>query len=131
MLAMAHPASRLHNPSFLADLQEDGKPVISPRRFAALLNIELQQLAELAHVHRNTVSQRPESAQLQEYLRAAVRVLTAAIEVSEEDVSKTIYWFRNQPIQPLDYKTPELLVSEGKAEQVLHYLQMLDASPIG
>jgi hypothetical protein len=64
--------------AFLAQLQEPGKPIISPLRFAQMLHLEQQKLAELAHVHRNTVSRMPASPRLQDFLRDAVRVLAAA-----------------------------------------------------
>ena len=36
-------------------------PVLSPKRFSQALHIDLQTLAEQAHVHRNTISRAPGS----------------------------------------------------------------------
>ena len=44
---------------FMAPLRDTERvaPIISARRFEAALHIDMQTLARLAHVHRNTVSQ--------------------------------------------------------------------------
>jgi hypothetical protein len=81
ILTNATPADSGFN-AFLAQLQEPGKPIISPLRFAQMLHLEQQKLAELAHVHRNTVSRMPASPRLQDFLRDAVRVLAAAFTLA-------------------------------------------------
>lgn len=49
-----------HFIDFLKD--PDGPaPVLSPKRFSQALHIDLQTLAEQAHVHRNTISRAPGS----------------------------------------------------------------------
>lgn len=42
---------------FMGSLREPDSPdpIISARRFAAALHIDMQTLARLAHVHRNTI----------------------------------------------------------------------------
>jgi uncharacterized protein (DUF2384 family) len=127
---MAHPASKIEFAAFLAGLQEGDELHISPDRFADRLDIEKQQLAELAHVHRNTVSRQPRSPQLQKFLRDSIRVLAAATDLNGSS-KKAAFWFRNQPISEFGYKTPEALVSEGRAEDVLKYIDILDAGPAG
>lgn len=116
--------------AFLSELQEPGRPIISPVRFAQRLNLEQQRLAELAHVHRNSVSRMPSSPRLQDFLREAVRVLAAAFSLAESP-ERALYWFRNHPIRDFDYKTPEVLVSEGKADAVIRYIQSLSAGASG
>jgi len=115
---------------FLAELQEPGRPIISPLRFAQKLNLEQQKLAELAHVHRNTVSRMPASPRLQDFLRDAVRVLAAAFALAGS-ADRALYWFRSHPIQDFDYKTPEVLVSEGRASAVIQYIESLHAGATG
>lgn len=119
---MSTQESTTGSQQFLAGLQDPDGVHISPSSFAKELKISNQELAELAHVHRNTVRHFPHSAQLQSYLREAVRVLSAASELAGNDYLRVIYWFRNWPIQPIEYKTAESLVSEGRAEQVLRYI---------
>jgi hypothetical protein len=75
---MSVTASHADFNAFLAELQEPGRPIISPLRFAQKLDLEQQRLAELAHVHRNTVSRMPASPRLQDFLRNALRVIAAA-----------------------------------------------------
>jgi hypothetical protein len=116
--------------AFLAELQEPGKPLISPVRFAQMLHLEQQKLAELAHVHRNTVSRMPASPRLQDFLRDAVRVLAAAFALAGS-ADRALYWFRSHPIQDFDYKTPEALVSEGRANAVIRYIESLHAGATG
>ncbi len=108
--------------AFLAQLQEPGKPLISPLRFAEMLHLEQQKLAELAHVHRNTVSRMPASPRLLDFLRDAVRVLAAAFTLAGS-ADRALYWFRSHPLQDFNYKTPEALVSEGRANAVIQYIE--------
>ena len=116
--------------TFLTELQEPGRPIISPLRFAQRLDLEQQRLAELAHVHRNTVSRMPASPRLQEYLRNAVRVIAAAFALVGS-TDRALYWFRSHPIGDFDYKTPEALVSEGRADAVIRYIESLGTGASG
>ena len=52
-------------------------PVLSPKRFSQAMHIDLQTLAEQAHVHRNTISRAPGSRGVQDFLREALRVITS------------------------------------------------------
>ena len=115
---------------FVDELQLDDSPLLSPARFAEKLALEQQQLADYAHVHRNTVARLPRSAALQNYMREAVRVIHAAATVSG-DTNKALYWYRNQPLQIFGYKTAAVLVSEGKTDGVLKYLESMDAGASG
>ena len=72
-------------------------PVLSPRRFSQALHIDLQTLAEQAHVHRNTIARAPASRGVQDYLRESLRVIKAATDVSG-DVNKALFWYRNEPL---------------------------------
>lgn len=115
---------------FLLELQEPGQPVISATKFARKLALEHQQLASLAHVHRNTVSRTPESAALQDYLRQSLRVIAAATDLTG-DRDKAIYWFRNAPIGLFGYRTPEAIVSAGETEALIRYIESLGVGSAG
>ena len=95
-----------------------------------MLHLEQQKLAELAHVHRNTVSRMPASPRLQDFLRDAVRVLAAAFTLAGS-TDRAMFWFRSHPIQDFEYKTPETLVSEGRANAVIQYIESLHAGATG
>jgi len=106
------------------------RAVISPKRFAQVFSFDLQSLASAAKVHRNTLSRAPESESIQVYLRASVRVLRAAADVAGS-IDKAIYWYRNHPLPVFDYKTAQQLVSEGRTDDVVRYLQSLQAGFAG
>lgn len=95
-----------------------------------MLHLEHQKLAELAHVHRNTGSRMPASPRLQDFLRDAVRGLAAAFTLAGS-ADRALYWFCSHPIQDFDYKTPEALVSEGRASAVIQYIESLHARATG
>ncbi|EOH6072930.1 DUF2384 domain-containing protein [Burkholderia cenocepacia] len=115
--------------SYLRDADADAVS-ISPRRYISVLRLELQDLAMQAHVHRSTISHAPDSETIQRFLRETLRVLRAATDVSG-DVERAIFWFKNEPLREFDYKTAQTLVSEGRADVVIKYLQMAEAGFLG
>jgi len=90
----------------------------------------MQTLARLAHVHRNTVSHLTRSESIQKYLRAALRVIRAATNISG-DVRSTLFGYRNEPLSTFEYKTAEQLISEGHTEDLPRYVTSLEASASG
>ena len=104
--------------------------MLSPKRFSDVLSIDLQTLAGQAHVHRNTLSRAPASESVQHFMREALRVLRAANDLTG-DVGRAIFWYRNEPLPPFNYKTAEQLVSEGRSEDVLRYVESLEAGAAG
>lgn len=114
---------------FLRD-QEIGASTLSPKRFGDVLSIDVQTLATQAHVHRNTINRAPASESVQKFLREALRVIRAAHDLSG-DVTRAIFWYRNEPLPPFGYKTAEQLVSEGRTEDVLRYVESLEAGAAG
>jgi hypothetical protein len=105
-------------------------PVLSPKRFSQVMHIDLQTLAEQAHVHRNTISRAPGSRGVQDFLREALRVIKAATELNG-DLNKAVFWYRNEPLSVFGYKTAERLVSEGRTDDLLRYLTSLEAGTAG
>jgi hypothetical protein len=115
--------------AFLHD-QEIGPFTLSPQRFGDVLSIDIQTLANQAHVHRNTISRAPASESVQRFLREALRVIRAAHDLSG-NLTRAIFWYRNEPLPPFGYKTAEQLVSEGRTEDVLRYVASLEAGAAG
>jgi uncharacterized protein (DUF2384 family) len=112
---------------FVASLQEPRTPYISPRRVAEALGIQLSRLAEIAGVHRNTLSN-PASERLQDRLRDMIRVIMAATDLTG-DTDRAIYWFRNEPIVTLKRQTAAELVAAGHADAVmLHLAEIVDGA---
>jgi hypothetical protein len=105
-------------------------PTLSPRRFSQVMHIDLQTLAEQAHVHRNTIARAPGSRGVQDFLREALRVIKAAVDLTG-DVNKAVFWYRNEPLSTFGYKTAERLVSEGRTDDLLRYVASLEAGAAG
>jgi hypothetical protein len=109
---------------------ETSAPVLSPKRFSLAMHIDLQTLAEQAHVHRNTISRAPGSRGVQDFLREALRVIKAATDLNG-DLNKALFWYRNEPLSVFGYKTAERLVSEGRTDDLLRYVASLEAGAAG
>ncbi|MDF5950468.1 DUF2384 domain-containing protein [Pseudomonas aeruginosa] len=92
--------------------------------------MDQQTLALRAHVHRNTVRNAPESEKVQAYIRDSVKVLRAVTDMGT-DVTNAIFWFKNEPLSTFGYKTAEEVVSEGKTEQLIAFLQSWEAGAQG
>lgn len=115
---------------FMAYLNPEASPSISPKQFGLVMRIDMQTLAGQAHVHRNTVRLAPDSEAIQSYLREAVRVLRAATDLSGS-IERAIYWFKNHPLPVFDYKTPQDLVSAKRTDALIQYIQSLQAGYTG
>lgn len=115
--------------SFLRDV-ESSPASISPRRYGQVLRLDMQTLATKAHVHRNTLSRAPDAESVQHYLRESLRVVRAAVDISGS-VEEAIFWFKNNPLPAFDYKTPQDLVSEGRTDVLIKYIQSLQAGFAG
>jgi uncharacterized protein (DUF2384 family) len=59
------------------------------------------------------------------------RVLKAATAASGGDATKAERWYLQEQLDTFDRKTPATLVSEGRAEDVLKYIESLEAGPTG
>ncbi|MEC9358638.1 MAG: DUF2384 domain-containing protein [Pseudomonadota bacterium] len=115
----------------LRRLKDDVRPAsISPEKFAEMLDYAVQDIAELTHVHRDTIRNNPYSPNLQRYMHDVIRVLQAAVDL-RGNVDEALFWFRNHPIRDFDRKTADRLVAEGKIDAVLGYLKTLEAGATG
>ena len=118
-----------HFVDFLRETDTPG-PVLSPKRFSQALHIDLQMLAEQAHVHRNTITRAPGSRGVQEFLREALRIIKAATDLNG-DLNKALFWYRNEPLSVFGYKTAERLVSEGRTDDLLRHITSVEAGAAG
>jgi hypothetical protein len=112
------------------EFREPGQVLIRPERFAAALNLQLQELAQLAHVHRTTVSEAPSNARLQGFMRESLQVISAALEVAQ-DRDRAFFWYRNAPIPEFGHRTAEQLVADHKTDAVLAYLRSVRGGSTG
>jgi hypothetical protein len=109
---------------FVQSLQEPRTPYISPKRFSKALGVQVASLASLTGVHRNTL-RNPASDRLQSRMREMIKAITAAAALIG-DISKAIYWYRNEPIAEYGHKTAAELVADGHVEAVVAYLRDLE-----
>lgn len=129
-LAPSSPgATYQHFVDFLRD-PDSPAPVLSPKRFSQAMHIDLQTLAEQAHVHRNTIARAPASRGVQDFLREALRVIKAATDLNA-DLGKALFWYRNEPLSAFGYKTAERLVSEGRTDDLLRYVASIEVGAAG
>ena len=111
-------------------LDESSSLLLSPVKIASALSLQLQELADSAHVHRNTLSSRPQSPKVQALLKNIMRVLSAATETfGDHDIALT--WTRNEPVPAFRHKTAIDLIREGRTEDVISYLDSISAGFIG
>jgi hypothetical protein len=115
---------------FADEFREPGQALIAPQRFADVMHLQIQELAQLAGVHRATVSEAPGNARLQTYMREALQVLSAAVDLAR-DRDRAVYWYRNSPIREFSHRTPEQLVAEHKTQVVLSYLESIAGGATG
>ena len=59
-----------------------------------------------------------------------MRVIKAATDLNG-DLSRALFWYRNEPLSVFGYKTSERLVSEGRTDDLLAYMASLEAGAAG
>lgn len=106
---------------FAEKLQAPNQSIIEPKKFCTALNMQQQELSELAGVHRATIRATPENPKLQKFMRDTLRVLSAASEINP-DSNQAIYWYRNTPISEFNHQTAESLVAKHNVDAVINYL---------
>jgi hypothetical protein len=126
---IAMSAAVLDQP-FVERFREPDTPYLSPTRVGDFFGFRVQELAERAHVHRNTPTARPQAPQLQKYLQDMVRALAAATEMTG-DAGRAAFLLRNEPLRAFGYKTADALVQEGRVEDVIAYLESLAGGAAG
>lgn len=115
---------------FVERFREPNTPYLSPTRVGDFFGFRVQELAERAHVHRNTPTARPQAPQLQKYLQDLVRALAVATEMTG-DADRAAFLLRNEPLRAFGYKTVDALVQEGRVEDVIAYLESLAGGAAG
>ncbi|WP_207485440.1 hypothetical protein [Arenibaculum pallidiluteum] len=84
--------------------------------------MSIAQLARVANVPRNSLSQNPESPAVQGHLEKVARVITMASEILGGDTTKAVLWFRYHPLSDFDGVTAEELMAGGHSDAVLAHL---------
>ena len=115
---------------FVERFREPNTPYLSPSKVGDFFGFRVQELAERAHVHRNTPTARPQAPQLQKYLQDMVRVLAVAAEMTG-DVHRAVFLLRNEPLRAFGYKTADTPIQEGRADAVIAYLESFAGGAAG
>lgn len=116
--------------AFLHD-SSGGHQILSPLKFVEMMNMDIDSFAGNAHVHRSTVIRAPATESVQSHIRMSLQVLAAVAATSGDDLQAAIFWYRNEPLAPFDYRTAESLVAEGRAADVLNLLESFQAGFVG
>lgn len=111
--------------AFIDSVTDARQGMISPRRVGDALHMSLAEVARLAKVHRNTLTQKPDSPIVQERLGEVARIIAAAAELMEADPHRAVVWFRHQPLAAFDGRTAAELTADGHGSAVLTHLEML------
>ena len=106
----------------------DPNGLLNPNAVAARLGVDLNGLAALIRMHRNSLYRLPHGSQGQEKMSEVVRILTRAAALMDKHNSdiKAVMWFRNQPIAGFGNKTAMELVREGHVAAVRAHLSVLE-----
>ncbi len=115
---------------FAEQFREPNTPYLSPVRIGDLFGFQVQELADRAHVHRNTLSARPHAPQLQKYLQDMVRALAVATELTGDE-KRAAFLLRNEPLRSFGYKTADVLIQDGRIEDVVSYLESFAGGAAG
>lgn len=107
-----------------------GTSRLSTANLATVMELQQQDLANLAGVHRNTLRTHPESPKFQSTLRDLKRVLSAAVAV-QPDFERGLFLVKNQPIPTFRHKTILQLLQDGRTEDAIDYLESISAGFVG
>lgn len=64
----------------------------------------------------------------QHFSSEALRVIYAVTRLSG-DIERALLWFQNERLQPFAHKTAEQLVKEGRTDDLLVFIESLEAGP--
>ena len=117
-------------PDVLEAVHQPGTSDLSATGIAELFGLQLQDLAALAAVHRNTIRTHPNTPRLQAVLRNLMRVLSAA-SVVQPDRDRALFLIKNAPIPAFRHKTILQLVAEGRTDDAVDYLESVSAGFAG
>lgn len=106
-------------------LADPRSAVIDPRRLAEMLHLTLGEMADLARVHRTTITRNAESPEVQSRLGPIATILSRASDMSG-GLARAVLWFRHQPIAAFGQKRAADIVRAGEADALLAWLDALE-----
>ena len=111
---------------FLEEVIEPKKGWISPHRMSNTMHMPLTELSQVIRMHRNTLTKRPDSPDVQSRLGQVARIISRAAAMTGGNFNRAVIWFRFEPLAGFNHKTAEQLVAAGHADAVETHLDMLE-----
>ncbi len=110
----------------IANFAERGQ--FEPRKIAAALRTSSEEIAMTVGLGKDALQRRTRisSDKTQRRLRELVEVLNK-VEPRFGSELMAYAWYRSEPLPGFDGRTAMQLVQEGKAQQVLEYIDAVDA----
>ena len=102
--------------------------LFEPRKIAAALHTSAEEVAMTVGLGKDALQRRTRinSDKTQRRLRELVEVLNK-VEPRFGSKLMAYAWYRSEPLPGFDNRTAMQLVQEGKAQQVLEYIDAVDA----
>lgn len=99
-----------------------------PRKIAAVLRTSAEEIALTVGLGKDALQRRRriQSSKTQRRLRELIEVLNK-VEPRFGSELMAYAWYRSQPLPGFDGRTAMQLVREGKSQQVLDYIDAVDA----
>ncbi len=110
--------------AFLEKVADPGSGALSPARVGSELRMSVAELSRLTRLHRNSLTQKPDSPAVQARVGEVARIIARAAELVGDD-RRAVLWFRHQPLSGFDGRTAEELVGAGEGAAVLKHLDLL------
>lgn len=110
----------------IADLALSGQ--FEPRKIAAVLRTSSEEVAMTVGLAKDALQRRSraQSDKTQRRLRELIEILNK-VEVRFGSPLMAYAWYRSEPLSGFDGRTAMQLVQEGRAQQVLEYVDAVDA----
>jgi uncharacterized protein (DUF2384 family) len=118
------------NLAISAFLDSPTSAFLSPQKVALRLSMSVEELAESAHVHRNSLRVHPQAPRIQTYLRQVVRVLVAAEAIFGSRDTAAL-WMRNEPLPPFKHRTAIDMINMNRTDDVIEYLASIAPGFVG
>lgn len=111
-------------------LREPNTTLLSATVIASILDLQLEELAKIVGVDRDVLRFHPESARVQLGLRDLAKVLSVFLE-EQVDVGDAAFHLKNTPIRAFRNRTLLEVIADGRADDVVAYLESVMSGAAG
>lgn len=95
-----------------------------------LLELQEQELARLASVHRNTMRLHPESPRVQATLIDLMQLLSEVVAL-QPDLQRAVFFLKNAPIAAFSHKSLLQIFAEGRVVDATAYVESIASGFVG